>query len=473
MNQGVKDEKVFEEAVNAFQDANAIIFNSMISNEDAKILQSLKEKYGIKLINKEAKKFQDFLNAFGLVSGKKLYSGDLSQVESYKGIILLGCPLSVDAVKLSSGLVKVSQKSDMAITYMHPLEDQMLNELNAQHIKYEVGSEEGVLAMLAETFVNAEGKQKFHAFFAELDPGYLCGESSVGEEEFETLADELAEEGEVLLVVGADLFNHAKAINIARILGMIDRYSDLKVVMLSSEVNTLGVSLICELDEMAEGQSIGVNVQGDYTLSSKTNADMTIPTLFEEVGTVTNASKQVTVIEATDAYNGYTIKDIANALGVCADSTCDFTAKLPAMSGYKAVAFDELKNSHALSDGVQGYELENKDVASEVVMVDDVDQIDEFNGTVVYRCNHPLIPVKTQDTDSDVLVLLGSKQFATAARIKSGAMVRFEMDHKVYQRRFEIAEDLKGTIAYNPVYDSTDNYDEYRYKRVNLEEINE
>ena len=52
-------------------------------------------------------------------------------------------------------------------------------------------------------------------------------------------------------------------------------------------------------------------------------------------------------------------------------------------------------------------------------------------------------------------------------------MVRFEMDGKTYQRKFKVSDGLKGTIAYNPVFDSTDNYDEYRYKRVKLEEVDE
>jgi len=457
-NSAKKDEMGFAKTIETFKQADTIIFNSMVTNEEAMILQKLKEKYGYKLINKEAKKFQEFLNDFASVSGKHLYGAGLGAIEKCDAAVVLGCSVSADNPGLRSLLEIAHKERNAYIAYMHPLEDVSLKGVVSQHIKYEVGSEEGLVAMLADLLVNEEGKEKNKSFFDDLDIGYICGESSVGEEEFDELNQKLQNRERRVLVVGADLFNHPRSKNIAKMLGAISKYSDFKISMIPSELNTLGVALICDLDEVIEGKTIGYNIKADYTLSFLGDGDLDMPGFNQQEGTFTSLDKRVVPMDRASDFDGYRLNDIANALGVQAKSTTDYTAKLPAMSGYKAVAFAEVENS--------GYELENVDVKIEDELFEEVDDIPEFNGTVIYRCNHPL------SQSEDDLILLGSKQFATAGRIKTEAMVRFVMDGKTYQRKFKVSEDLKGTIACNPVCDSTDNYNEYRYKRVNLEEVN-
>ena len=473
-NHAKKDEGAFAKTVEMFKQADTIIFNSMISNEEAMILQSLKKKYGYKLINKEAKKFQEFMSNFNHISGKHLYGGSLDVLESCDAVITLGCSVSIDNPALSKALEKAHNEANAYIAYMHPLEDRSLKDVVSQHIKYEVGSEEGLLAMLADLVVNEEGKKISKPFFDDLDIGYICGESSVGEEEFDEINEKLLSCKKCVLVIGSDVFNHPRAKNIAKILGMISKYSDFEILMIPSELNTLGVSLICDLDEDIEGKTIGYNVEADFTLSFLGKGNLDMPSLKQQEGTYTSLDKQVLQLNKAIDFEGYRLNDIANALGLEADRTIDYTAKLPVTSGYKAVAFDDLERSSTVSALTRGYALENLDVKSESETLDEVDEISEFNGTVIYRCNHSLsgFSQESKSSPESELLLLGSKQFATAAKIKTGTMVRFEMDGKTYQRKFEVSDDLKGTIAYNPVFDSTDNYDEYRYKRVNLEEVN-
>ena len=450
-----KDEIAFDKSVAFLKEAKNIAFNSNISNEEALILQNMKEKYGYKLVNKEAKKFQNFLNAFAGVSGKCLYGAKQETLEGFDFALTLGLSVSTDSQKIFKVLENAKNNRGAYIAYMHPLEDSSLEKIADTHIKYEVGSEEGLVAMLANVLVKTEGKEKYYSFFNELDEGYICGESSVGEEEFEDLSEKFSQCKKPVLIVGPDLYNHARSKNISKILGMISKYSDIEVLIVSSELNTLGVALICDLDEKTDGNTVGLRVKGDFSLSC----------LEESTGTVTLTNKQVVALENPSS-DGYRLSDIAARLGLEEKSMIDYTAKLPVRSGYKAVAFNDLN---------AGYTLEDIDAKNGDDTVEDVDDISEFNGTVVYRCDHPRFNPDTSKSDEleGDLVLLGSKQFATAAKIKTGTMVRFEMDGKTYQRKFEISEGLKGTIAYNPVFDSTDNYDEYRYKRVNLEEVNE
>lgn len=468
-NRAKKDEVAFAKTIEMFKEADTIIFNSMITNEETMILQKLKEKHGYKLVNKEAKQFQKFLNNFGSVSGKQLYDGNLNTIESYDFSIILGCSVSSDNPMVRFSLETAQKERNAYIAYMHPIEDESLNNIITEHIKYEVGSEEGLVAMLADLVVNEEGKEKYKSFFNELDMGYICGESSVGEEEFDYMYQKFLQHEKRVLVVGSDVFNHPRSKNIAKMLGMISKYSDFEVFMIPPEANTLGVALICDLDEVAEGKTIGYNVKADYTLSFLGNGNFDMPALSQQEGTFTSLDKKVVPLNVAIPFDGYTLNDISNALGVQAERTIDYTAKLPVTSGYKAVAFDDLENS--------GYELENVNVKNEDEILEDVDDISEFNGTVIYRCNHLLSQFNPYTNKADQiksdLILLGSKQFAAAAKIKSGTMVRFKMDGKIYERKFKVSEDLKGTIAYNPVFDSTDNYDEYRYKQVKLEEVNE
>lgn len=469
-NRAKKDETAFIQTVEMFKQADTIIFNSMITNEEAMILQKLKERNGYKLVNKEAKKFQEFLNNFGLSGGKRLYGGNLQKLEASNSTVVLGCCVRADNLKVYDSLKVAQSQRSAYIAYMHPLEDEALHDVVTQYIKYEVGSEEGLVAMLADLAVSEKGKEKYKSFFDDLDIGYICGESSVGEEEFDDIHQKFLHHEKNVLVVGSDLFNHPRSKNIARILGMISKYSEVEVLMIPPEANTLGVALICDLDETTEGKAtIGYNVKADYTLSFLSDGDFDMPALSQQEGSFTSLDKRVIPFDAVSAFDGYTLNDIANALGVESERTIDYTAKLPAASGYKAVAFDDLGN--------KGYELENIDVKSKDDALEDIGDISEFNGTVIYRCNHPQSQFNSDANKGGQikgeLVLLGSNQFASAAKIKAGIVVRFEMDGKTYQRKFKVSETLKGTIAYNPVVDSTDNYDEYRYKRVKLEEVDE
>lgn len=71
------------------------------------------------------------------------------------------------------------------------------------------------------------------------------------------------------LIVGEDLYTHPRAENIAKLLGLIERFTAFSLVIIPSRTNTLGVSLICDLDD-AKGNftSFGYNVKGDFTLSA-------------------------------------------------------------------------------------------------------------------------------------------------------------------------------------------------------------
>ncbi len=470
-----KDEVAFSKAVDAFSNAGTIKFNSLITNEEAMLLQKMKEKLNVKLVNDEAFMFQKFMNNFSSIAGQSLYSGDNKSIENSDFAIVLGASVSADNPMVRFSLNIAQNKKNSYVTYMHPIEDESIRNIVSQYVKYEVGSEEGLLAMLCDLSVNDEARSTFADFFDEIDSGYICGESSVGEEEFGLLFQKLRRKNSPVLVVGADLYNHPRANNIAKMLGMIDKYSNFSVVVIPPETNTLGVAMICELDEKSEGSIVGYNVKGDFTLSALGDGDLDIPALNQQEGTFVSIDKDVVILNAAVVHKGYELNDIANAIGINESHVINFTSQLPVSNGFSEIRFDDLKNSFDYFEMKRGYKLKSMEVTcnNEIEVIDD---IAEFNGSVVYRCNYPLSQFSPFTDKSHQIVgedvLLGSEQFAIASKIKANQMVKFAVDGINYEKKFIVNKHLKGTVAFNPVFTSSENYASYRYKQVKLEVVN-
>jgi len=262
-----KDESRFNVAVETLKNADTIAFNSVITNEEALILQSIKEKHGIKLYNPDAKAYQEFTKAFSQTSGEHFYSADLNTLSESDFVITVGSRLFSDNPAVRYALTQAFKKQRAYISYMHPMEDSELQNVVQNFIKYEVGSEEGVLALLASAFVD-NGSENIQKYLNDLDMGYLSAESNVGEEEISSLKKKSLRAKKFTLVLGEDLINHKNAINIAKLAGIIERYSEFNVLIVAPETNTLGVSLICDLDETSGENVVGYNVEGDFILNA-------------------------------------------------------------------------------------------------------------------------------------------------------------------------------------------------------------
>ncbi len=94
--------------------------------------------------------------------------------------------------------------------------------------KYEVGSEEGVLAMLLN-FCHVKSDENLEEYLDSLDIGYISAECSVGEEEMEELALELGGQ-KVYLYICDDLEFHPRANNMAKLLSMCEYYCNFEIV---------------------------------------------------------------------------------------------------------------------------------------------------------------------------------------------------------------------------------------------------
>jgi len=125
----VKNEAAFANAVEAFKKGRYYFFTSTITNEEAYLLQKMKEKFGYKLINNEAKALQTFLNNYSQISGKKLYGSDLEAVHTTNFIVSVGSALKTDNPNARYALNNSLTVSKGAGLYFHPVKDPIIKGL--------------------------------------------------------------------------------------------------------------------------------------------------------------------------------------------------------------------------------------------------------------------------------------------------------------------------------------------------------
>lgn len=435
-----KDTKAFKKAINAFKEAKNIKFNSYITNEEALILQKIANFTGAKLVNEDARRYQEFLNNYSKTSGKSLYSSKLSDVHNANFVISVGAYLKSDLPNARYAFNNSVGMNKGAGLYFHPIADPLMEKIGKKgkttdFIYHQPMAEEAILYFilykfgknlpaeiqsyidsLKETKVKtvtevvrenvveivkdeATGEEKevkklvSKNVSKEVSYEYISLLAEFGrDEKFIDLIDEmLAKKDTFSLIVGEDLITHPNAQNLAKLCGLIDRCTEFDVVIIPSQTNTLGVAQICTLSFEVSGYSVGYNTEADFELSALGDADLDIPALNQQEGTFTNIDKKVIPTNAALGFNGYTLNEIANEiLGCDVEYTIEYTSKLPLEKGYKAIEFDDLPNKFG-NDQVEyrGYELNSNDI----IIEDNVNQINaekiilDNDEILIYKAN--------------------------------------------------------------------------------------
>jgi NADH-quinone oxidoreductase subunit G len=481
-NRSQKSENRFDNAIEAFKKADAIRFNSYITNEEAYILQQLKEQFGVKLINKDAKPFAEFLTAYSKISGKMLYSANKEDVESSDFTIIIGSKLTTDNPYLKNKVNISSKRNRADIIYMHPIEDALLSTIANHQIKYEVGTEEGVLAVLASHLLEeVELDSSTKSYLDKFDLGYLLSETNISDDDIATITKLALKNNNKTLIIGADAISNKRGANIARLCALIEKYAGFKVMIIPTSTNTLGVSLICDLDDEHTNSNefiIGYNEKGNFVLSNHGNGDLDMPSLNQQEGTFTSMNKTVVPTNVAINFDGYCLNDIACRLDISTTNSIDYTKLLPKSKGYAGIEFDDLENSFGYTgEEKRGYTLQNIEVTTEFSL-EDIEELPEFNGSVIYECE-PIMQVNYNTYKSkklkDEAVLKGSNQFSIAAKIEDNDIVEIDFGNFTIRRKFVIDKFLKGTIAINPTFDfDLENrhlLSGYRYKQVQIKKV--
>jgi len=432
-----KDEAAFTAAVEAFKKAESIRFNSVITNEEALMLQTLKEKLGVKLVNPDARAFQKFLNAYSAASGQSLYSYDFKEVMATDFVMSVGASLRNDNPNARYAFNNVQKMNKGAGLYFHPVGDNLVPTFgkNVEVFTHKVGLEEAALYLILDLFADADKlpsdvKEYLQSFKSETTktitekvmkevtetvvdeetgeskevtkkvPGTVEKEVTVqsnglvellGKESdafSETFEKIMKKKESFSLIIGEDLYFHEKAENIAKLIALIEQTSSIHVAMIPPKTNSLGVALICDLDDVATGYTIGYNENGDFRLSALGNGDLDMPAMNQQEGTLTNMHKRVTPTNAALEYKGYELNDIMKVLTDAPGETIDWTVSLPTKKGFKSVEFDSLPNGY-LNDGTEnrGYQLTKKSKKAKEIKVEKIDESIVLEGEIVYRCN--------------------------------------------------------------------------------------
>jgi NADH-quinone oxidoreductase subunit G len=475
-NSTSRDEKAFDKAIEALKNAKAIRFSSMITNEEAHILELLKSKLGVKLFNEDARVFAEFMRSYSSISGKLHHSGSLDAIKQSDAVVIIGSRIATDNPALRYALTTASKHNGAKIVYAHPLEDALMQNVITQMMKYEVGTEEGVMALLAYNILKeSDLDESERAFFDELDFGYLYAETNIGEEELSFMISSFARSTKRTLIIGNDLIAHNRSNNIAKLAALIEKYSDFSIVITPREVNTLGVSLInsLDMDEKISGV-VGYNAKGDFIISSLDGADLSVAALNQQEGTFVNIDNRVLPTNVALSFDGYNLNDIANAFGIIKDNTIDYTRELSKRVGFKEIDFDELENFLApLGEDNRGYILDEVEISFSSSL-EELDDMPEFNGTVIYQCD-PVLQFNSYTYKTEQLpkenYLVGSAQFSVAAKISDGDRVEISFGDSTIQREFRIDSELKGTIALNPTFDISMDASRYRFEKSKIKRV--
>jgi NADH-quinone oxidoreductase subunit G len=531
-----KDEVAFAKAIEAFKQADTIKFTSTITNEEALILEKLREKFGYKLVNNEAKAFQTFLQNYSDVSGTRLYSSDLKEMAASDFIVSVGTAIKTDNPNARYALNNSLTVNKGAGLYFHPLGDPIIDGLgkNIMSIKHKPLQEEAVLYLLLDLFADKEKLSSdivdylasFHFSktvtveetikekVVEIVKEMKLNEESGLEEEIEVekskmvpkkiskevevddnrlleivgadakfsenLAKFLSKKETFSLVVGADLYTHPNAKNLARLVALVEKYSKFKVVMIPSLTNTLGVALINELSDSEGKFSIGYNTKGNFTLSALGDGELDMPAMNQQEGTLTSINKRVNPTNAALSYGGYTLNDIASALGIKAQYTIDYTKELPENKGFKSEAFDNLPNYYTNSgEEVRGYELKNS--GRRVSASENVEKFDEslsLENQIIYLAN-PVrqfndFTAKASNLD-EVSGIYMSEEFLKNSDFNEGDTVKVKSTNGELTGNIVSDNKILGDIVVIPSFDSKLNsealFSGYRFNSASIKKV--
>ena len=530
-----KDEAAFERAIEAFKKADTIEFTSTITNEEALILQRLKEKFGYKLVNKEAKSFQTFLKDYSEVAGKMLWGSDLEEVHNSDFVVSVGMAIKSDNPNARYALNNSMKMNKGAGLYFHPVKDPVIEGLgkNIATIYHKPLQEEAVLYLLLDLFGDKEKLPSdivdylasFHSKVMETQKEVIkekvtevvkvtkvdeeTGEEIEVEEEQtkmvsktiekevevdknalydivgvpakfdETLEKLLKKKEKFALMVGPDFYTHPRSKNLARLTALIEKYSPFELVIVPPLTNSLGVALINELDDERGEFTIGYNVDADFTLSALGDGDLDMPAINQQEGTLTSVNKRVNPTNQAVPYRGYELNDIANALGLEAELTVNYTKELPTEKGFKAEEFDDLPN-HWENDGteVRGYKLDNVAVASSSGESVEPFMDDSLEGQLIYLANpvRQFTPFTHKTTNLDEKSgLYVSEEYLQNSDFNEGDSVKVKTDKGELVTQIVCDNKIAGDIFVLPTFDKNLNsealFGDYRFSVASVEKV--
>lgn len=477
-NRGVKkDHEAFKKAINALRNAGTIRFNSLISNEEALMLQKLKEHSGCKLYNPEVRAYQKFLRIYSNAAGRSLYSGDPSTItQDVDFVISAGCALRNDSPGSKYAFNNIQKMNKGAGLYFHPIGDKLISSFGKNVVSFEhkAGLGEAVLYLLLGLFGDGEKMPKNVKDIAS-DTGDLVSLLGGNPDEFSISLEKMMKKKEKFaLIIGEDYYYHEHADNMAKLVALVEYACNMEIVIVPPKSNALGVALICDLDDEVIGNVVGYNEPGDFRLSALGDGDLDMPAFNQQEGTITNISKRVVPTNAALEYGGYELNDLVKEIIDGPLDTIDWTCKLPIEKGYASIEFDSLTNCYG-NDGSNniGYPLNITVTKMEQMNIKEFSE-NILDGDIVCRCNPPRQFNDFTDKSHQIFekfALYASKERAEVL----GSRVVVEFDSGKLELDVVVDDKMDGDIVKVPDYRSAEDvytlFGDRRYKTVNFRKV--
>lgn len=448
-----KNEEKFKEIVLNIKNGaiKNIKFNSFITNEEALILERLREKFDLNLINNEALNYQKFLNKFSEFSGLSSYNADYEDIKKSDFIISAGSFLRHESPVTSFKLNNALKMNKAAGIYFHHIADGIVKKYSKNFIyaTHEAGKLEQILLFILKNW-------------GENLPSMFTSKLENFDENFSLDVPALSEgKSKFTLILGSDFYAHENANLLAALTGVIARATPFRVMLIPPRTNSLGVAKICTLtSEKKPGKTLGYNENGDYKFSIF-EGDIDASALNQQEGTFTSINNALVPTNVAIPHKGYFLNDIANALGLMAKDTIDYTPLLPKEKGYRGIKFDDLENFYA-NNGTshRGYKLE----ISNFTPNDDIEPLlkekNEPNlkdGEALVNLTNPInLPsffANYATQTAKRAKLYASSEFMAKFEISQNEAIILEKDEHKLAICVELDSELGGVAAYLGDYD--------------------
>ena len=336
-------------AISAIKNAKAIIVGGNTTNNEAKFLQSLKNAFGVKLINAELESYFRILDILGDSPRARLETiGESKLIISVGGNPKYENPLV--RYKINNAL---KMQKDCAFVFAHAVRDNLLSKLSKKFLEIECGREDATILAICGILdsailenlpkmevdfatqheikeiikdengadkevskkVDSVEKREYYEFFAK------CG---LEYDKFVELQNMLLS-ATPLLIIGSDFYANKNAPYLAKILANLARNGKISLMLNPPTANANGIYQNLALDsandcgESSDFSTIGWREMGDFTFDSA-NADFTLPyfsAMNDSMVNIDNRLLPINALFSTPKYLG--------ALSECLGIECDFS----------------------------------------------------------------------------------------------------------------------------------------------------
>ncbi len=304
-----------DEAINAIKKADCIVVGGNTTNNEARFLSLIKDKFNIKLVNPTLKKYSDFMNVFFSCNASL---STLENISNHKVILSLG-----SAIKYENPLLRykinntLKMQKDSALIYAHPLKDKLISGLskNVSLFYYAPNSEDvallailqaldsanDILATLQTTTIQIEStkeqiEQVIEKVIAENgEEQEVCKEQKKQVKILEDkkyysafidagipyesylMLEQILRKDKPLIVIGDDVYHNANALFMAKILGILQNMGKIDVLTIPPSANANGILQYLTLDSVdSSGFCVGFRTKGDFSIDS-IESDCSVP----------------------------------------------------------------------------------------------------------------------------------------------------------------------------------------------------